>query len=149
MNREFGTDIQTLIQAQFVVTTADYSRVYLPGERPAIPQDETLRRSYFPFVVIFPEQRYASGVRRYGTADSSIIAWRFTTMCIGRTFSEMAYAEEKVRAAVLQKRISLAGYSSTPIQFESAQEPQLDPDLDEFITSSTVWTTVSTRAHAA
>lgn len=149
MNREFGTDIQTLIKAQFAVTDARYSRVYLPGERPDIPSDETLRRAFFPFVTVFPSRRYATGSHRYGTYDSSVIAWRFITQCVGRTYSEVAYAEEKVRAAVEQKRISLAGYSSTPIQFESGSSSELDSDLDEFQFSTSVWTTVSTKQHAA
>lgn len=155
MDREFGTDIQTLIQPGFTVTpttfngvTYNYGRVYLPGERPDIPVDLTLRRAYFPFVTVFPSRRFASDVRRL-SSDSSVIAWRFAVECVGLTWSQVAYAEEKVRAAVEQKRISLAGYSSTPIQYESSSPADLNSSLDEFQVSTSVWTTVSTRAHAA
>lgn len=148
MNREFALAALAKVKTKFAVTNASYQRVYLPDQRPMIPSDETLRRAFFPYVVLYPTRRYASDVRRLSD-DSSTIAWRLDTMCVGRTFSEVAYAEEKVREALEGERLALGSQSSTPIHYESSVPVALDPDMDDFYTSSIMWTTVSTVAQAA
>ncbi len=148
MIRAMTDAVVAAIKPQFPSTVAAWPRVYLVGERPPIPVDETEQRAFFPFVVVWPSRRFA-GDRRRMSDESSVIAFRAVTMCVGRYSAEVAYAEEKVAAALEHKRLSISGYSSTPIRFESGSAPDPDASLDEFIVSTSAWTFVSTKQQAA
>lgn len=148
MMREAANEFRDLITPKFAVTDARYSRVYLPDQKPPQPTDDAGLRAFFPYVSIWPARRFAADVRRLSD-DSSMIAFRALTMAVGRTYSEVAYAEEKVREAVEGIRVVIDGFSSTPIHFEDATLVNRDPDVDDFYTSSTTWTWVSTVSQAA
>jgi len=143
-------EVVDLIKPKFVVTNPAYTRVYLPGQRPARPSnsDEPAMRAYFPYVVIYPSRRFASDIRRLSD-DSSIWAFRVVTMAVGRTEGEVLYAEEKVAEALEGARIVVNGYSSTPFHFESSAPAEPDQDVEDLYTSSTAWTTVLTKQQAA
>lgn len=148
MIRDVNTQVVDAIKAQFPATVAAWPRVYLVGERPPIPTDETEQRAFFPFVTVWPFRRAGSDTRRLSD-DSGVTGFRIVTMCVGRYAAEVAYAEEKVAVALDHKRLTIATYSSTPIRHESGAAAELDPTLDEWITSTNAWTFVATKQQAA
>lgn len=147
MSREFEAAVIAAIKPKFVVTNAAYVRVYSGDDRPAIPSDPVVQRAFFPFVVVFTSRRYAEKKRL--CYKPTVVGWRAVVICAGTTPSEVHYAEEKVAEALENVRLTIGGYSSTPFEFESQTVVGLDAELDDFYTSSTVWTTVSTLAQAA
>ncbi len=71
----------------------------------------------------------------------------FATTCVGSDAEQVEWAQEKVHAALVDSRITVAGRSVTRIQHEDSAMPDVDYDVDPpVVTSVDVWRLLSVPA---
>lgn len=83
-----------------------------PGELPPI------------FVLITVERRTGALTRAGAYAKAS--GWRVTARAVGRSISECRWTLAKISTALDEQRLTIGGNTTTPIQYESGQAPELD-----------------------
>lgn len=87
------------------------------------------------FVLVSIERRYNPNLNLAAMAGST--GWRVAVRSVGRTIDETRWAMFKVATALNEKRLTVAAKSTTPIQFESDQAPELD---DGRFAALSLWT---------
>lgn len=70
------------------------------------------------------ERRFAEQSRAVGLPSRS--GWRITTRYVGTTVDEARWAELKVTDALDGARLTISGFTSTPVRHESSTAPVLD-----------------------
>lgn len=70
------------------------------------------------FVMLAIERRYVEPQTSTGTTSRS--GWRILFRFVGRTVDEARWAQMKLTQALDQKRLSIGGYTSTPVRHESS-----------------------------
>ena len=116
-SRPLTEAIRTAIEAQFGTWQVyDYGQV--PG---ADGNAGTLPDIY---ALLSVERRGNPQVR--ASARTTRTGWRFTVRVVGRTVNEARWALAKVAAAVNENQLNVGTDTTTPIQFERDQAPELD-----------------------
>lgn len=76
------------------------------------------------YVLLTVERRFNPLQR--STAQAGAAGWRITARGVGRTADEARWAMFKVATALTEVRLTVAGAPTSPIRFESEQNPELD-----------------------
>lgn len=76
------------------------------------------------FVILGIERTFLDPSRMVGLASRS--RWRAITRYVGRTVDEARWADLKLTDALDGARLSISGFTSTPVQHESSTMPVLD-----------------------
>ena len=76
------------------------------------------------YALVSVERRYNPNLRL--SAQAGQAGWRIAVRVVGRTADEARWAMARTADALNEKRLTIAGRSTTPIQFESEQTPELD-----------------------
>lgn len=87
------------------------------------------------YAIVTLERRYNPNLRLSANASSG--GWRATVRCVGRTADECRWAMNKAATALNETRLTVDGRTTTPIQFESEQNPEPD---DGRLSALSVWT---------
>lgn len=108
-------------------TTYDYGKV--PGS------DGNAGTLPSIYTIASVERRFNPNLRL--SANASTGGWRITVRSVGRTVDECRWAMNKVSLALNEARLTVDGRPTSPIQFESEQNPTLD---DGRFSALSVWT---------
>lgn len=76
------------------------------------------------YALVSVERRFNSNLRL--SAQASQTGWRVTVRLVGRTIEESRWAMNRAAVALNEARLSVEGRSTSPIQFETDQSPELD-----------------------
>lgn len=116
-SRAHAAAVKTAIKAQLGPNDAyDYDEI--PG---ANGNDGDLPDIY---VAVSLERRYNPNLRI--TAQAGATGWRIAVRAVGPTVDEVRWALLKVATALNEKRLTINGTPTTPIQFETDQAPERD-----------------------
>lgn len=80
-----------------------------------------------PYVVVFPDGGLSDREELVVVSDRLEQAVRVT--CVGKTASEVLWAVERVRGAVLDARLTVAGRRAFPVSHESSSALLRDDDV--------------------
>lgn len=76
------------------------------------------------YVAVSVERRFIGQLRN--SASTGRTGWRVSARSLGRTVDECRWAMFRVATGLNEKRLTIAGTTTTPIQFESEQAPEWD-----------------------
>lgn len=110
--------------------------VYAAGEVPNSPT--------YPYVVTFASTPTPSD--RSQAAKSGSMRWRVATLMAAASEGSAFWVAEKLEAALLDQRLTVAGKSCSPISRESGAPIRPDRDAENVLTGTDVWTFVTTNA---
>jgi hypothetical protein len=98
----------------------------------------------YPYVVTFASTPTASDYSH--AAKSGARRWRIATMYVGTSEDSTFWLAEKVEAALLDKRLTIAGLNCSPVRRESGAPIKPDPDVENVSTGTDVWIFTTTNA---
>lgn len=76
------------------------------------------------YILITVERRFGAPVRL--TTQAGLSGWRITARSVGRSVHNTRLSMFQVATALNENRLPIDGRTTTPIQFESEQPPELD-----------------------
>lgn len=128
--------IKALILAQIpAAAQALGTSVYRPSDVPGENGNPgTLPRI---FVLLKVERRFTPSLKASRIATRS--AWRVVAVCVGQSAAEAEQATAWVTAALDSQRVTVDGFTSTPVQHETSTAVDRDGDTSEFF-GRTDWT---------
>lgn len=122
-SRPLAEALRTTIEAQLGGWQVfDYGRV--PGD--VNNPDEVERNLPMPEIFALLSLERRSNAQTRASARTSRTGWRFTIRVVGSTPNEARWALAKAAAAVNEVRLAVGDATTTPIQFERDQAPELD-----------------------
>lgn len=116
--RLYSTAIRDAIKAALPASTNVYDYSTVPGTN---GNSGTVPAS---FVIVAVERRYNPNLRL--TAQAGSTGWRVSVRCVAATVNNASLLLLATATALNEKRLTIAGASTTPIQFESDQTPEYD-----------------------
>lgn len=117
-SRPFSTAAKAAIKAAVGAASDVYDYSTVPGSN---GRTGTLPTSY---VIVAVERRFNPNLR--ASAQASMTGWRITVRCVSTTVTNVALLLSAVAQGLNEKRLTIDGVATTPIQFESDQTPDYD-----------------------
>lgn len=110
--------------------------VYAAGKVPNSPA--------YPYVVTFASTPNAGDYSHASTSASR--QWRISTMYVATSEDSAFWLAEKTEAALLDKRLVIAGTNCSPVKRGPGAPVRPDPDLENVVVGTDVWTFTTTNA---
>ena len=110
--------------------------IYAPGEVPPSPQR--------PYVVRYASTPTPTDYSHAATRGAS--RWRVSTLYVGDSDAAVFWVAEKVEAALLDQRLTIADKNCSPLKRESGAPVREDDDAEGAFVSTDVWVFTTTNA---
>lgn len=97
-----------------------------------------------PYVVVDSTTPRAADYSQAGTSASRL--WRFVTTYVGNSEDSALWLAEKAEAALLDKRLIVAGRNCGQMRRQAGRPVAPDPDVEGLVSGADVWVFTTTNA---